>query len=130
MESARIAMSPPQRALAEGPFMPISSRELREGLLDASPKELGNTIYRVTPKGQQNGGRLGLSVRADSPDPRQGWSRATPLLRQHDTPRRIRWPDGSRAGAAREASRGEPATPHPEHWPGGKSDCPRAPTRH
>ena len=46
MERERIAMSPPQRALAEGPFMPISSREMREGLLDASPRKMGNTGYR------------------------------------------------------------------------------------
>ncbi len=39
-------MSPPQRALAEGPFMPISSREMREGLLDASPRRMGNTGHR------------------------------------------------------------------------------------
>jgi hypothetical protein len=37
MESARIAINPLQRALAEGPFMLNSSREMPEGLPDASP---------------------------------------------------------------------------------------------
>jgi hypothetical protein len=56
-ESAKMAISPLQRALAEGPLMPNSSREMPEGLPDASPTYRGTrrqvpTVYR-----QQNEGR-------------------------------------------------------------------------
>src|SRR3982750_946279 len=63
MESVRIAMSPPQRALAGGPFILCLSREMPQDLLDASPNGLRMQQWTRSFHGVQDEGRWAAAYR-------------------------------------------------------------------
>src|SRR3954452_20278085 len=113
MHSARIAISPPQRALAGGPLILCSSREMPEGLLDAPLVKYECAGSHASVQGEQDEGRGAAIVRADSPGPREKSSPAIQLRTPCDMISRRHLPVGCRAEAGREAFHAGPATPHP-----------------
>src|SRR6476646_9221950 len=120
MERARIAINPTQRALVGGPLMPKSSREMPEGLLDASPYGVRTQQWRQPFHYEQKKGP-GTTSRAGLPGQLSKSSHAKRLPRPRDTHSQRRHWDEYPAEAGREASHAGPAILHPRRLPEDRS---------